>query len=410
MTQIAPPKIIIGFQNRKNAMNGKLAFITYRKIDGTIFNETRFKKWLDGSIDIVEVDNLPRDGFVLGESVHHGNSFSGDVFNVRLFQTHNEVEFEVPVEDFLNLTTYTTVNRRYIEGECVFTWENTRLHIVSVNDPAYKDIANYTKQLFSPDIITKEKYDIGDVFVIRKHEKKSFIGSEMIYMGEHEINEFAETQKIKSANVIFDENGKFHFNFGTTKQHLFISIKAGISIQSNYSTENTYDMPKIDKFILVDTIDNDKLTFIGGNETFGHKILSSYSSPLNTTEAKDAISSGKLTFGQYRDVFTSIENLFSNIQHIRDLAKEFSHLTDNASQQTRTIKINVPNLPLYNKTAKFITEDNKLIKVECKVVNYRNKVFKVFEGKVVNGKIKFEETNKFNQFTALQIGEIDSMF
>lgn len=383
MPNLCPPKIVIGFQKRENAMDGNLAFITYRKPDGTIFNEARFKKWLDGSIEIIEADNNPRSGFVLGQSVIHGNSFSGNIYNIRLFQVHNEVEFEVPIEDFLALTTYTNVNRRYVEGDCVFYWENTRLHIISVDDPEYVKIKEYSQQVYSSEVVKKTHYEVGDTFIIRKHEKKSLIGKEITYIGEHDVSEYIKNKKIKAENIICNDEGKFSFSFPEIKQHLFVECSQYDSQREQINFE----------IMMFDNIGNDEISFFQDRSENGNKTMGMYSEIIATAESKELINSGVIIYHHNNNHFPNFkfDNLPQVLPYLKRIQEAIQAMKNKSLIKLKSISLELIASEMYSdkKTIKFIQTDGTLCKVDIQG-RYNNRVFTFSEGFMDNGKIKYK--------------------
>lgn len=68
-----PTKICAGFQARKDTYTQKLAYIIYYDNKGKIRKEKSWENWRDKTIEAVEFDNVPTDGFTLNKDIKRYN-------------------------------------------------------------------------------------------------------------------------------------------------------------------------------------------------------------------------------------------------------------------------------------------------------------------------------------------------
>lgn len=64
---VIPPKINVGFQNRKDTYTGKLAYVIYFDDKGKLHKEPSWNGWRDEKIPNEIYENEPLEGFVLNK-------------------------------------------------------------------------------------------------------------------------------------------------------------------------------------------------------------------------------------------------------------------------------------------------------------------------------------------------------
>ena len=69
-----PSRIKVGFQERSDTYTKKLGYVIYYDQKGTLRKERSWESWRNKSIEPVEFDNTPTEGFVLNR---HGGHTGG---------------------------------------------------------------------------------------------------------------------------------------------------------------------------------------------------------------------------------------------------------------------------------------------------------------------------------------------
>lgn len=135
---IIPDKLKVGFQERDDTYLGKLAFITYYNMDGSLRGEKSFQSWVNNKIDKEEFENKPQKGYILNKGVKRFSSFGENNQKIRIFDPRG-FEFEITVDNLLEITQYSNINFQEIEQECIFGWNGNQVYLVPTNISEYKN-------------------------------------------------------------------------------------------------------------------------------------------------------------------------------------------------------------------------------------------------------------------------------
>lgn len=144
MSIMLPEKLKVGFQKRADTYNGKLAFITYFNMDGSVKNERTFENWTDDKIEKELFDNVPQKGFVLNKGVKRYSSFGGNNQKIRIYDPRG-FEFEITVDNLVELTQYSDINYQEITQECILAWRGNQIYLVPTNSQTYSELQNMEK-------------------------------------------------------------------------------------------------------------------------------------------------------------------------------------------------------------------------------------------------------------------------
>ena len=154
-----PKDLKVGFQQRSNTYNGKLAYVIYKDEKGVLRKEKSWKSWIDKDIEPMELTNEPLEGFVIHEKV--GGYASG--WNYR--QTYVRVydprgfEFEITVPNLLYILEHCNIYKgKGIEGKLAYAWCDKELILLPVLSPIYKQ-----SEKFSLNKLENKKIGIRDM-------------------------------------------------------------------------------------------------------------------------------------------------------------------------------------------------------------------------------------------------------
>lgn len=141
-----PDRLRVGFQNRSDCFEKKLAYVVYYDKKGVLRKEKSWESWRDKTIDPVELENKPHSGFTLNKDVHRGG---GDWFSVgrNHIRIHDDrgIEFEITPENLIFILMHTNCVKRCLEGEFVYSWDGKDLVLLPVDCPEYKKSIGYTE-------------------------------------------------------------------------------------------------------------------------------------------------------------------------------------------------------------------------------------------------------------------------
>lgn len=173
-------KIKIGFQKREDTYTKKLGYVIYYDDKGKLRKETSWQSWRDKTIQDIEYDNVPTEGFVLNKGAG-GKAGSWSSWNVRrevvrIWDPRN-FEFEISVDNLLFILTECDCTRgKGLSGEFVYAWNGKELMLLPASCEAYKQSAQFTSSVAGK-VSTKE--------LIEGWSYKNKKMDVLIYLGKH---------------------------------------------------------------------------------------------------------------------------------------------------------------------------------------------------------------------------------
>ena len=172
-----PDKIRVGFQNRKDTYTGKLAYVIYYDKKGKLRKETSWESWRDSSIDPLEVDNTPTEGFVLNRDVggaRHSYGWNPRNEYIRVYDPR-DFEFEISLPNLLFILKEGDCSRgKGLHGQFVYSWDGTSLVLLPVASQNYKDCMEFSdlqgKKVAAKDLIR------GAGYLTKRQETLIYLG------------------------------------------------------------------------------------------------------------------------------------------------------------------------------------------------------------------------------------------
>ena len=150
-----PDKIKVGFQKREGTFTGTLAYVIYYDEKNKLRKESSWNTWRDTSIEPLEFDNTPMNGFIFNKGIQRSSEWFGSGRSVfRVFAPH-DFEFEINSDNLINLLMHSDVSKREILEQCVFAWAGTELVLLPTNSVEYQQSIEYTAKQ-SQKVSTKE--------------------------------------------------------------------------------------------------------------------------------------------------------------------------------------------------------------------------------------------------------------
>lgn len=227
---IIPEKIVIGFKKDTSCFTKKLGFVNYKK-DGELRQELSFNKWRDKNIDVVEVDNVPTEGFFLNKNINRHGHFSSTV-KLRVYDEKRDFEFEVSVENLLYLMYHSDINKCDIKGEFVYAWSTSSKSVIllPVDSEIYQNTVN--KKDSYEKVLTSKDLKVGTLY---KSKKDNY---EYIYLCQASIYED------KSYHTILRKKEKKHiFLMRTAYSQSLVSVdaKSIYELQESYFSDEEVD-------------------------------------------------------------------------------------------------------------------------------------------------------------------------
>ena len=176
-----PPKIHVGYQNRKDTYTGKLAYVVYTDEKGILRKEKSWKQWSDGALGYKDFDNVPTSGFVLNKKVGDYSWGEGRKAWVRIYDPRG-FEFEISVENLLFiLQECSSIKGKGLEGDFVYSWDRQDLVLLPVSSVDYQEAKEFTS-------IQSMKLKASDLVEGYIYETK--YQGKLMYLGRHPIHEY----------------------------------------------------------------------------------------------------------------------------------------------------------------------------------------------------------------------------
>lgn len=185
---IIPPKINVGFQNRKDTYTGKLAYVIYFDDKGKLHKEPSWSGWRDKKIPNEVFENKPLEGFVLNKKV--GGYKSGWDFRQTYARVYDPrgFEFEITVENLLwILESNNCIKGKGLEGEYIYGWDGGDLVLVPISSPDYAEIKKKNEIRQNNDFIKAKDLIVGATYRTLQDELLVYLGRYKYYNTTHSI-------------------------------------------------------------------------------------------------------------------------------------------------------------------------------------------------------------------------------
>lgn len=129
----------------------------------------------DKSIDAVEYDNTPIEGFVLNKKA--GGYKSGWDFRQTYCRVYDPrgFEFEITIPNLLYvLDNSTSIKGKGLEGKFIYGWDGKDLVLIPEEAPEFKEMVAYTE--LQEGKIKKKDLKIGGVYLTASNERVTYLG------------------------------------------------------------------------------------------------------------------------------------------------------------------------------------------------------------------------------------------
>lgn len=222
-----PPKIHVGYKERKDTFTQKLAYVIYYDEKGTLRKETSFRSWLahehDGKF-LGEEDflNAPTSGFVLNKKVgDYKSNWNFRSAHARVYDPRG-FEFEISIENLLWILENTnSIKGKGLEGDFVYGWDGADLILVPTSSPDYVEIKSFTDAKINREKITSKSLVLGGTYLANDNQ-------ELIYLGKFDCYNWSGKLTGKAFFFVNKDGG-------------FITSKSLSKVLKTISTEPVYN-------------------------------------------------------------------------------------------------------------------------------------------------------------------------
>lgn len=202
-----PEKIRIGFQKRKDTFTGKLAYVICFDEKGKLRKETSWESWRDKSIQHIDLDNKPTEGFVFNKGVQRHGYFGSGRSIIRVHHP-DDFEFEISIDNLVAILMNSDVSKRDIKGKFVFAWAGKDLILLPIDSMEYQQAMEFTNK--QTNSIKAKDLKKGFTYSLKKSAKElTYLGYLNFNNGSVNISNFKEQFKGSKKHVFYDKNEIF---------------------------------------------------------------------------------------------------------------------------------------------------------------------------------------------------------
>ena len=213
-----PKKIAIGFNKRQDTYTGKLGYIIYYDDKGVLRKKASWDSWRDHSLQPVEYDNVPTEGFVLNRDIGSRGSYRWHdrIEKVRTYDPR-DFEFEMSIPNLLHiLTECSSIKGKGLDGKFVYAWSGTELILLPVNSSLYEKSVQFTSLQATAGVSMRELVE-GRTYITRRQVQLVYLGTFNYY--------YAATSK-HAHDGYFGPRSKYSesMNKGVMKRKVFYNL------------------------------------------------------------------------------------------------------------------------------------------------------------------------------------------
>lgn len=184
-----PEELVIGFQERADAMTGKLSYIVYKE-KNKLKKEKSFNNWIDKKIDLLSLKNEPREGFLISKSVRRDTYYFGSGRSMIRMYDPEGFDFEITVENLEYILQNCDTNKGEFEGKFCYMWDGAELVLVPENSEAYVASLELKSDVNSK--VEAKNLKVGAIYKDKKTDKT------FTYLGRYDYYKEFTNPKVKA--------------------------------------------------------------------------------------------------------------------------------------------------------------------------------------------------------------------
>lgn len=377
------PKIKVGYQNRSDTYNGKLAYVIYYDNKGKIRKEKSWESWRDKKIEPNEYPNTPIEGFTINKDIKRGNNYEWFSSTRTMVRIHDPrgFEFEITTSNLMSILMHTDCLRKGLIGEFVYAWFGTDLVLLPTSSEEYRNAVKYTegldKKVSAKELIpgavyrTKREGNVTylgklDWFYIEHHHKTT--SSNRYYPYNRNTSE-VYSQKQTKAFVFTQDDGKTFIRKSSISGYLSELVS---DTSANYAEvmelfNKTCEAKKLVKVEFVKVPFNGELT--GGDTYYKRPVVDHYYLRF----ADNAYNSVKIYY-RYIHGRNNEDTLVAHVYPEATYSITDGNLTVAANGNTQPRELNINGSELYH--LKYTFADNTELIVQHPPQYYSDNDFK----------------------------------
>lgn len=237
---LIPSRIRVGFNKRPDTYTGLLGYVIYYDTIGKLRKAKSFDSWRDETIEPVEYDNTPTEGFVINKDVGgHRRSWShyGRAERVRVWDPRNH-EFEISIENLLFILREGVCNPgKGLEGKFVYAWDKNPSSppvLLPVTSLDYQSSQAFTG-LQNKGVKLREMVP-GHTYITKKQKHWIYLGRfDYYYSIDHRYQSQANSDLAKVQKHVFAEHTGEKWDVVYQNDVKQVAALASSSIPENYA-------------------------------------------------------------------------------------------------------------------------------------------------------------------------------
>ena len=244
-----PMKVKVGFQKREDTYNGKLAFVTYYNLDNSVKNEKAFNDWISNDIELMELDNTPQKGYILNKGIKRYSDFGGSVQKIRIHDPRG-FEFEITIDNLIELTQYSDIYSQEISQECVLAWSGNQIYLVPTNSDTYIQLAKIREESEIKIFEKKEKLNIGYTYATKTMPNLYYLGK--LDGGDMFFTNDRTFRKVSKSSIIAQTSNKKRENHDELLKLLnFVNITCSESVDGPKALKDEFKHIDVEEILNV---------------------------------------------------------------------------------------------------------------------------------------------------------------
>lgn len=193
MTIFIPKKLRVGFKKREDTYTKQLAYVIYYDEKGKLRKEPSWESWRDKTLEPVELDNVPTEGFTLNKKVGgYQTYYNMRKAYVRVYDPRG-FEFEISVPNLLFILENTTSTKgKGLEGPFVYGWGgydlvDNDLVLIPCGAPIYNKLTTWSDTVRERQRFKGKDLIPGATYLNKKGEALVYLDRRMEYelYGDH---------------------------------------------------------------------------------------------------------------------------------------------------------------------------------------------------------------------------------
>lgn len=371
-----PDKIVVGYNERRDTESGYLAYVTSYDKNGKLRKEKSWQNWRNKNIEPGLFDNVPTEGFSLGNSVGgYGYGWNMRKEYCRV-QDPRGFDIEISTGNLLYILRYVaSMPGKRLIGKMVYCWDGADLLLVPEDSDEYKEISKFNNIIKSKQTIKAKDLVVGSVYMYNGDKKMVYLGKAEHYksLWEYEsiISNDGEVHKGETESGYFSENEVYkvrRINKKLSDRFVFYPYTE----EEDISEYKFYDY----NYLKVASISG-KLTGVTDDTVSQERLnrMIEYLNMRSDTSPLDRYEYVPYTYGQFEQLIKTTSNMYSHGSFVTKVKIKQGNDGEGETEALLTLAIRGSKGQSYNVTADSILTTGYTLSDNTEIVNCAMELF-----------------------------------